>query len=253
MVLMGLASACLAGAQSNINHYFQLRDMSGLSGSEFGVTYLGVPSIWGAMAFSTPIGFSLGSGVFDVGANSKSRDNLPRPINFHEGANNKSDGTAQFMAGLGTPIGNFTGTLEVVSSAFDQVYNGQWQLPLHLKNAGVSVGCQNITDRHESAPGFTGTNRSYFGVGTYQFAHGDYISLGVGSARFKGGFGSICGMITPRLKGLVEYDTFGYNPGLGYSFGKVKGLGNDYDHNDVVLFLGFVKSQYATVGLNWAF
>src|SRR5579862_6068197 len=179
MVLAGLASVSLASAQTNnLSKYFQLRDMSGLSGGMFGVTAQGIPSIWGAMAFSTPIGFSLSSGVYDAGLASKSLNNSPRFINFSKGANNHSDGTAQFMAGLGTPIGNFTGTVEVVSSSYDQIYNAQWQLPFKWKTAGISVGCQNITNRNEGA--FRAeVNPSLFAVGTYGFAKGDYVTVGV--------------------------------------------------------------------------
>src|SRR5579862_3477460 len=126
MVFAVLLAAQAACAQSNLGKYFQLRDMSGLPGGCFGLTVDGVPSIKGAMAFSTPIGFSLGSGVYDAGVASKSRDNAPRFINTHSGVNNNSDGTGQFMAGLGTPFGNFTGTIEVVSSELDQLYNAQW-------------------------------------------------------------------------------------------------------------------------------
>ena len=227
--------------------------MSGLPGACFGLTPDGLPSIYGAMGISTPVGFSLSGGTFDIGIASESQDNLPRFINLHPGASNESHGTLQGMVGFGTPLGNLTGTFEVVSSEFDQMYNGQWQLPLHWKRAGISLGCQNITQRPESAPDVTGTNRSFYGVGTYEIARGDYATIGVGTARFREGFGSVCGMITPRLKGVAEYDTFGFNPGLAYSFGKVKGLGEDYDHNDVTLFFGYIRSQYAMVALNWAF
>jgi hypothetical protein len=192
----------------------QFRDLSGLPGSGFGVLVDGTPSINGAMALSTPIGFSLGNGIFDIGGASRSFDNQPEFINTKTSNRLSSDGTGQGIVGVHTPLGNFSATFEVISSDFDQVYNGQLQLPLKWDKGGVSIGCQNVTNRHEAAaqdnPGEADLSRSFYAVATYEFADHDYVSLGKGDVRFRGVFGNVSALVCPRVKATTEYDTFGF-------------------------------------------
>jgi len=154
------------------------------------------------------------------------------------------------MAGIGTSFGHFTFGYEAVSYEIDTVFHLEYQLPLKSKNLGVAVGAQNITNRPEQ--GLT-ESRSFYGVATYQYAHGDHVSVGYGDSRFRGPFANTDYLINSKLKATFEYDTFEFNPGLAYSFGKVKGLGEDFDHNDVSLFVGYLKFHYCTVALSWAF
>lgn len=247
-----LACAALAGASviasaSNLD-YFQFRKLSTLPGAAFGVTVDGLPSIDGAMAFSTPIGFSLKGDVYDIGFASRSDDNAPEMINFKKRAESSS-GIGQGEVGFSTPIGNITAVIAPVSSDWDQIYSGQIQLPLHLKDGGVSVGAQNITNRPEGDK----CDRSLFAVGTYEVQKGDYVSLGFGNNRFNGVFGNACALVTPRLKATLEYDTLSFNGGLAYSFGKIKGLGDYLDKNELTLWAGYVQMHYCTVAINWAF
>jgi len=217
----------------------------------------GTPSINGAMAFSTPIGFSMKGGTFDIGLSDRSRNSAPQMVNFRTGSNNPSDSTGQIQFGLGTPAGNFTLSYMVLSSEFDQAYNAQWQLPLKLKNAGVSVGVQNLTNRPLSAgdklPGQFDYALSLYAVGTYEVAPNDWVSLGYGDVRFKGPFGNASALVAPRLKATLEWDSISWNYGLGYSFGHIRGLGDNLDLNETTLYLGEFAGYKLTVGLNFVF
>jgi hypothetical protein len=235
----------------------QFRDLSGLPGSGFGVNAKGLPSIRGAMALSTPIGFSLGSGLIDVGISSRSVNSRPQFFNLGRGGNVNSDGTLQVMAGLGTPIGTFTGSFEVVSTALDSVLNLQYQLPLKLEGAGVSIGVQNLANRPHAASdrvvGEDDLSRSYFAVGSYEFSPGNWVSLGLGDVRFKGVFGSVSVMAAERLKVMTEYDTFGWNTGVAYSLGRIPNIGDRFDRGEVTVWAGLIQGRRATIALNYAF
>ena len=231
----------------------QFRDLSGLPGAGFGLLVDGTPSINGAMAFSTPIGFSMGNGIFDIGVASRSYDNSPEFINTSSNGRRPSDGTAQGIVGVRTPLGDFSATYEVISSKFDQVYNAQLQLPLKWDKGGVSIGMQNVTDRHEAAgqdqPGEANLSRSIFAVGTWEFAPHDYVSLGKGDVRYRGVFGNVSVLALPRVKLTTEYDIFGFNSGVAYSFGGIRGEKN----TEFTLWGGFMQEHRATLSLNFAF
>jgi hypothetical protein len=237
--------------------FLELRSLSGLAGGGFGLLQNGTPSIQGAVSLTTPIGFSLGGGIFDIGAIDRSDNDGPEMINYNHSTGYHSHGTVQLMGGIGTPAGNFTLTYEIVSTQWDQIYNAQWQLPLKLKNGGVSIGVQNFTNRPEASydhgPGEDADSRSFFAVGTYEVTHGDFVSLGVGTARFKGVFGNASALLTTNLKATLEYDTLAWNAGLAYSFGKIRGLGDNWDHNETTLWLGYLDGENLAIALNFAF
>jgi hypothetical protein len=233
------------------------RDLSALPGAGFGVTVKGLPSIEGAMAISTPIGFSLADGTFDIGLSCRSVDNRPRIFQYSTPGNDISSGTGQLMGGFRTPIGTLTVSLEVLSSKRDSVANAQLQLPLHWARGGVSVGIQNIWNRPEAASdlvqGESDLSRSYFVVATYELFHGSFLSVGDGDVRFKGIFGSVCMMPAKRFKVLAEYDTFGWNPGVAYSLGQIPNLGSHYDKNEATIAFSLIQLHRSTITVNFAF
>ncbi len=250
-----LACSCLGYSQNlgNPGQYFQFRKMSSLSGGGFGVTINGDPSIAGAMAFSTPIGYSLGGGVWQIGAGSRSSDNAPKFINLNSHGHNDSSGDAEVMAGIGTDFGHFTFGYEAVSYERYTVFHLQYQLPLHSKDLGVSIGAQDLTNRKA---GGAISSRSLFAVGTYEYMKGDHVSVGYGDGRFHGPFANTDYLINSKFKGTLEYDTFEFNPGLAYSIGRIKGLGDldqSLTNNEVTLFAGYLNFHYCTVGLSWVF
>ncbi|HWD41454.1 MAG TPA: hypothetical protein VG944_21600 [Fimbriimonas sp.] len=253
--LLALAPAVFAQSDpiNRAGQFPQFRDLSGLPGGGFGVTPEGLPSIRGALALSTPIGFSLGNGIFDIAFASRSYDNSPQFINTGTAGRRRSDGTGQGLIGVQTPLGLFTAGYELISSKLDQTYNAQLQLPLAWKKAGISLGCQNVTNRPEAAgdhvAGEDGMSRSFYAAGTYEVADGDYLTLGVGNVRFKGVFGSACAMITPQVKGMLEYDTISWNTGVAWSLGRL----GDFQNTETTLFFGYVGMHRATVSVSFAF
>lgn len=231
----------------------QFRDVSGLPGDGFGLLVDGTPSINGAMALATPIAFSLGNGIFNIGGSTRSFDSAPQFPNLSSSDPNPSSSKLQGMAGVHTPIGNLSGTFEVLSAELDQVYNFELQLPLNWDKGGVAFGVQNLTGRHEAAaafsPGENAQSRSYFAVSTYEFLPNDYVSLGYGDVRFRGPFGNVSVLAAPRLKVTTEYDTFSFNTGVAYSFGGIRNLQN----TDFTLWVGYLEERYASIVFNFSF
>jgi hypothetical protein len=90
-------------------------------------------------------------------------------------------------------------------------------------------------------------------VGTYEVQPGSFVTLGLGDYRFKGVFGSACTDVIPRLKGVLEYDTFGWNVGAGYDLGQIRGLSRITKHNDLTLFGGVIWGRGALVAMNFGF
>jgi hypothetical protein len=233
------------------------RDLSGLPGAGFGVTVQGLPSIEGAMAISTPIGFSLANGYFDIGISARSVDNRPDFFQLSSTTDDIGSGTAQVMGGFRTPIGTLTVSLQVLSRELDSVASAQLQLPIRWDHGGVSVGVQNIWNRPEAASqGVAGANdlsRSFFVVSTYEFSKGDFVTIGKGDVRFQGVFGSVSVMPAKRFKLLAEYDTFGWNPAIAYSLGQIPNLGSHYDKNEATVAFSLIQMHRSTITVNFAF
>lgn len=258
---VALAASAVAHAQVDpwnfAGQFPQLRDISGLPGAGFGVTSKGIPSINGAMAFSTPIGFSLGDGYWDFGLASRSTNNRPQFFASSTRTNQNSDGTGQIMTGLRTPFGNLTGTYEIASRHGDSICNFQLQLPIRWDRGGVSIGVQNAQNRpiaaSENVLGANDLSRSVFCVATYEFADQAYVSLGKGDVRFRGVFGSVSFKPADRFRAMAEYDTFGWNVGAGYSLGKTSNIGKRFEKNETTLWFGFVDLHRATFSINFTF
>ncbi len=235
----------------------QFRDMSGLPGGGFGLTIKGDPSIRGAMSLSTPIGFSLGSGRWNLGISSRSVNSRPAFFSTSPRGSTGSDGTLQLMHGVNTPVGTLTGSFMVLSSARDSVFNLQLQLPSRSDKVGYSVGVQNAFNRPHAAsdlvPGEDNLSRSLFVVGTYEFLPGSFGSVGFGTVRFKGLFGNACYLLQPRLKFTAEYDTFGFNVGVAHTLGRLGSTGGRLDNGDFTIWAGMVQMKRATVTLNFTF
>lgn len=250
----GLSQDSFSGARS----FTQFRDVSGLPGAAFGVTPEGKVSIHGAMALSTPIGFGLSDGVWDVGAASRSVDNHYRFPNLSlSGRSNSVSGRGQVMRGFKTPVGNLTLSYMLLSAIFDASYNAQLQLPIRSTDFGVSVGVQNLTNRANAAPQDdpheNDLSRSYFVAGTKKIGRSGWLTSGVGDLRFGGGFASFSDEVSAKLRGLIEYDGYGWNGGFGYSLGTLPGQTKEFRNSEVTLWLGFVQTHRATAALNIGF
>lgn len=260
---LGVALVSTAAAQVNFGPetYPHFRGMSGLPGGGFGVMPDGSTSLMGAMAISTPVGFSLRDWHGTVGGESLSYTKSFSGINILPRSNSfSSDGVGQIMTGYGGRWGAVSLSYELLSTLLDHAWNVQYELPLPGKGYGVSVGVQDITDHGGaqgegiSPAGHNPTSRSYYAVGTVEISKGLYASLGKGDIRFKNGvFGNASYSVTPRVKLVGEYDTFGWNYCVAYGCGRIKGFLPPGHQIEPILSAGFVGGNRALAMLNFAF
>lgn len=236
--------------------------MSGLAGSAFPVGKDGLPSYEGAMALSTPIGYSLTKWSFVAGIGSLSFDTSLR---FPGGRENqrRTNGTAQFMVGvpLGS-AGDLTVSYMVLSSILDNALNVQFTPGKQEGKLRYSIGVQDLGGGGGSAgeqhPNDGDSSRSFFSVTTYEISPGTHVSVGTGTNRFKSVFGNISTSLGANMKGMVEYDAFNWNVGVAYRLGALGRLsGETYDKPartaDAHLFVGLVRGKLLFWGLNVAF
>ncbi|MBV6458514.1 MAG: hypothetical protein HONBIEJF_01644 [Fimbriimonadaceae bacterium] len=235
----------------------QFRVLSGLPGGGFGIGKDGVPSINGALAFTTPIGYSLGARRFAVTFGSVSFDRRFRALDSG-GSNTQGgsgNGTLAAMAGFEIPRwGRITISHTYLSSIGDNAQNLQWQLPLRLRHdtLGVSIGVQDITGKGgssgENLPGDGASSRSFFVAGTIKAGPG-HLSAGIGTRRFRNGFASYSVPLANRFNALLEYEGWHWNAGLAIRLGEIGGN----PRVQAVSTFGLVRGKYAFWNLSFAF
>ena len=257
--LVGVGAVAAFGQGfSGKGQYPQYRGASGLPGGFFSLNYEGTPTMKGAMAMTTPIGYSLSNYHFAGGFSNMSYDSkfrFPRVNEDGEYAN----GTGIAMMGFSTKFGNFTVADMIHSNLGDNVINLLWQAPVKKQGLGLALGVQDLLERGGSAgvnqDGDHDNRRTVFGVATYEIQPGTYVSLGVGDHRFKGVFGNASHNITPRLKVFGEYDTYNWNYGVAYDMGFFGPQPTNYNtledketrRGNIFMTLGFVRQNR----LNW--
>lgn len=238
--------------------YPQFRSMSGLPGSGYGVESDGSTTPMGAWSISTPIAYSLQPWHVVFGFGTMSPNLSPRFLDSssHESTSN---GTAQIT--IGAPLGRFgqgTYTLMVLSSRLDNAGNFTWTPPGQTGPLRLGLGVQDVSGgggtQGEGLNGQDpGNSRSWYGVATWEGPEGVHASLGTGTNRFKGVFGNISASLSPQTKAVLEYDTFNWNAGVGYDFGKI-GSSPIKDHEiGASMFLGVIRGKYAYWSLNFRF
>ena len=253
--LLLLALAATAHAQTGLvgpGRYPQFRGISGLPGGGFGVRPDGSLGYQGAMALSTPIAYSLGSGRIALAYSSISRDGSFRFGNSSGAdANTDANGTLAGLLGVDAGIGNLTLSYTVLSGLGDQAYG------LHLTPKGqrgplaFGVGIQDLTGEGgtagEGVPGDSDDSASPYVVGTYALRGDVYLSAGLGTGRFRTLFGSVSAPLVRRARGVVEYDGFSANLLLAYT-PALRGTDEFGEERDspLTLSLGLVRGEYAT-------
>ncbi len=249
------AQADLTGKQ----RYPQFRVLSGLPGGGFGVTPDGKTSVMGAAALTTPIGYTMGTGSYAVGFFNTSVDSNPFKLDTNgiksSGTTNEANGSAFLMFGLSYKGYRLTASNMILSTNLDNVFNFQFSPP-PIGKLGFALGVQDAFDTGGASGEGLDTvdkisSRSLYVVGTYDFGHGVYATLGKGDRRFQGIIGNASAPITSRLRALVEYDGFNFNGGLLYGTGKGLRVGNDNARSELSFFLGTVRGKYGTVGLSF--
>lgn len=202
----------------------------------------------GALTLSTPLAYSLSRWHIVIGAGAVSYDARPKfPLSRDQSSS--SDGTINLMAGI--PLGG-AGDL-TFSAMILAITNGEQSWNLHFTPGGqkgpmrFGVGMQDQSGNGGSSgggfPGDDASSRSFYLAGTYRSEDNTYFTLGTGTRRFKGVFGSVSRDIVPRLKGLVEYDSMTWNLGIAYTLG-----GQNIDERELI---GIKKKPITTVMYGW--
>ena len=251
-------------AQSNLVGRFsypQFRGLSALPGGGFGVRPDGTPSIDGALAFSSPIAYALRPGRFVLAFSSISRDGRFRFKGSGKDLNVDANGTGAILYGTDLKVGRLTVADMIYSGQLDNGYNLQFtpkQEDEYDEEHGgfrplqFALGVQDLFgdggtsgDTSGADPALDAADRrsstSVYGVATYALPRGVYASAGIGSGRFRFGFGSVSAPAFRRTRLAIEHDGFNFNVILAYSpplkFAREGGA---------TFAIGVVRGQYAT-------
>lgn len=249
LLLAALAAASVTYAQSELigpGRFPETREMSGLPGGSFGVLPNGTPSFRGAMALSTPIGYSLDRWHWAAGINAVSPSMRFRGLDF-EASGSTSSGTGELMTGVPTPWGALTLSAMFISVHLDETtFNAQFT-PRQSGPITWAAGVQDIfVTSHTFRPREHRSSRSPYIVGTANPVPGGYVSLGYGNQRFGGIFGNVS-QTFGDWKALAEYDTYSWNYGVARRLGN---LGHDVE---ATAFVGYIRGKYATWSLTFTF
>ena len=239
------------GSIGGSHQYPQFRVFSGLPGGGYGVLPNGRPSIDGAAALATPIGYSLaGHGALSL-FNSSGDNN---PFHYDSSGATEEGGNGSLAFTVGSSYRGFRGSLGffVLSRVGDSVFSAQVSAP-RTGRLGFAVGVQDIFGGGGASgtgqPNDGDSSQSVYGVGTYDLGGSAYVSAGVGTRRFEKGFVNVSARIAPRLRAMTEHDGFNFNSGLLYGTGPLRALRGKAGEAEATVFLGLVRERYATVGL----
>ncbi len=263
IVALALSSASFADSKlTGYHRYPQFRGLSGLPGGGFGVNRYGQPDFRGAMAYSTPVAYGLKDWRVVVGGSFVSKNGT---FSFSENTNTSNDtgnGTGQFLVGV--PIdkfGELTVGYMVLSTEGDGAFNFQWSPPNQKGDVHFAVGVQDLRGNG----GASGTNvkgdldnsTSFYGVGTWQANEKTFLSLGAGTKRFGGVFGSASYQLHTNVKAFAEYDHFNWNFGLAFNpFSrqlKEETWYSNEKRTELTMQVGVVAGRHAYWALNFSF
>jgi len=230
-----LADAASGGPKQ----YPQFRTASGLPGGCFAVNAEGRFHVGGALALSTPIGYSLSRGQMVGLVSAMSYDSQFQFVDPNQSDELKGiNGTMAGMAGFSGKWGSATVSYMVLSRILDSVINVQYQLPLRDKKLGASIGVQDLFSKGGSMGDTYADDgkcsRSVFGAGTYRLAPGTFLTLAYGNYRFDGVTGNVSFPLASRMKGCIEFDGYDWNALAAYSPDK-----------RIQMSIGYVNRKYA--------
>ncbi len=245
-----LCAPALARAQHEAlvgpEQFPEFRNLSGLAGSGYGTDWQGHPSMSGPIALSSPVAYVLGHNHVHVVAGFMSNDSTPR---FSESeANGTITGT--YGATLG-PVNIAITDMVLNTSKFSQSFHIQLQyVPQVESPMALSIGVQDLRGGGGSAgEGFGAaeqrTSRSFFVVGTWRVPKSRnplFISGGGGTRRFAHGFASVSYQVIQPVRAFVEYDGFGANEGLLFTW-----MSRDRRPIELNAGVSLVKSRYLTL------
>ena len=248
----------VASAQSELlgqGQYPQFRGLSGLPGGGFGVSPDGRLGWRGAMAFSSPVAYSLRPGRAAFAYGSVSRDEALRFGNNSGGdANVDANGTAVALYGVDLRAGWLTIGGMLFSGLYDSGINLHFTPSQGERDLQFGFGVQDIGGGGGTAganfPTDDNSSASPYVVGTGRLRGDSYASLGIGAGRFHRPFGSVSAPIFNRARGVVEHDGYNINVFLAYSpsFGRYDEFGEERE-GGATLTLGLTRGKYATAAI----
>jgi hypothetical protein len=242
-----IALPIIASAQESFagkGRYPQTRSLSGLAGGGAAVLPNGAPSIRGALALSTPIGYTLSPRCAVLTGGTTSADGSLRWFDG-EVATNGSNGTAALI--FGVALGAVDLGLSLVQTsrlAEDRVVNVQ-ATPVRSGRVGVSLGVQDLLDETVTTPDYRESAQTLFVAATYS-TQGLHATVGAGTRRFEAGFASLSAPLARGARGVVEHDGFGWNYGVQIALFELS-------TSEASFFYGACQGRYATWALSWQF
>lgn len=259
LVFGALALSCVSYGQTAFigrDRYPQYRDISGLPGGGFGVNREGYVSFLGAYALTTPLGISMRSGenVFGFATRSDNLTLTSPGVSSDTGAN--SAGSAQFIFGISTGIGDITIAHFVMSSRLDNTQNIQFSPKIKSDSWNFSIGVQNYRGRGqrsgEMVAGDEEFSRSVYVAATCEYKQGNYFTIGKGDHRYQGLFANHTYSFDERFKHMIEWDRFGFNQMLYYAC-PVPFLVNKGQQGKMFVGVGAVGGAAGVWSLNFSF
>ena len=229
--------------------YHQLRVLSGLGGSGYGLDSRGRIASYGAVAFSTPVAYALGRGQWFFGGGQYSFSHRP----IFSG----SEGNWTIFLTHGETLGDFNVAIteESVNDRFEQIFNVQIQyVPRDNFPLTGALGVADIGDTSKTVDGLgrRQSSRSFFGVLTGRLPLGKrplYLSAGVGTHRYHNLFASSSYALTGNLRLWTEYDGYGNNSGILL----VTRLGHGRDSVTLNNLIGIAKGHYFLFSTGFGF
>jgi hypothetical protein len=249
---LALLASCSFAQFSEAGMYPEYRQLSALPGGGFPVTPDGRITTSGALAFSSPIAYSLAGWTFAVGGGLNAKTTSPAFPTLKD--DDLWGSTAFGMMGVQLPFGRLTFGGMVLSRKGNNVANGLFTPDTKTGNWSFGIGVQDFKGKGGSAgegvPGAKDSASSPFVVTTVDLCDGAYISGGIGLRRFGKGFGSVSKQLSDRLTACVEYDSFQFNGGVYYKATNFMVL----KHNvDTGVFVGFTGMRYLNASLTFSF
>lgn len=245
-----IAGICTAAPFTGAEQFYEFRDISGLSGSGYGVNTQGYRSLSGPVALSTPVAPTLGHNQWQFEIGKLSNTNSFAWGNYH------TNGTMYATWGNTYRNINIAVSEMILDSHGAQSTNLQAQL---IPNPGskwsFSLGVQELFGANKSAgnnaPGDQRSSRSVFGVATYKIfggGHALYVSAGGGTRRYKNGFASVSYRLIPNIRYYAEFDGWVINQGLVFAH-----LFGEHGRYSVDAHAGFTDGKYPTIGFGVGF
>ncbi len=245
-----VAGVCHAAPFTGAEQFYEFRDISGLSGSGYGVNADGYRSLTGPVALSTPVAPTLGHNQWQFEIGKLSNTNSLAWGNLH------TNGTMYLTWGNTLGHTNIAVSDMILDSRGAQSTNIQIQPQLSENSRlSLSAGIQELFGADKSAgnnaPGDMRSSRSAFGVFSYRFQSGEhalYFSGGWGTRRFKNGFASVSYRLLPVIRYYMEFDGWVFNQGVVFSY-----LVADHGRYAVDAHIGLTDGKYPTIGFGVGF